>query len=170
MVKTPKTRHSKSSRDPVTIDLDADQVSRIGKDEPAGTEAVSETVPPSPTLAETVEAAQAGEAVTEAPSGPAAKSHARDYSFAEEPAPSSAPESSAEADGPPARPVRAPCSMPAYSALRAAEAQIRPAAARLRNCRRRFPISPRLAAMTVPHSGSKAFPRNSASSEASWLP
>jgi hypothetical protein len=101
MVKTPKTRHSKSSRDPVTIDLDADQVSRIGKDDPAGTEAVSGAVPP----AQTVEAAQTGEAPTEAPSGPAAESHARDYSFAEEPAPSPAPEPSAETDEPPARPA-----------------------------------------------------------------
>jgi hypothetical protein len=105
MVKTPKTRHSKSSRDPVTIDLDADQVSRIGKDDPAGTEAVSGAVPPAQTPPETVEAAQTGEAPTEAPSGPAAESHARDYSFAEEPAPSPAPEPSAETDEPPARPA-----------------------------------------------------------------
>ncbi len=105
MVKTPKTRHSKSSRDPVTIDLDADQVSRIGKDDPAGTEAVSGGVPPARTPPETVEAAQTGEAPTEAPSGPAAESHARDYSFAEEPAPSPAPEPSAETDEPPARPA-----------------------------------------------------------------
>lgn len=108
MVKTPKTRHSKSSRDPVTIDLDADQVSRIGKDDPAGAEAVSEAVPPAQTPPETVEAALAGEATTEAPSGPAAESHARAYSFAEEPAPSPASEHSREADEPPARPASQP--------------------------------------------------------------
>ncbi|EXL10292.1 hypothetical protein [Aquamicrobium defluvii] len=109
MVKTPKTRHSKSSRDPVTIDLDADQVSRIGKDDPAGIEAVSETVPPEQTPPETVEAAPVGEeTVTEAPSGPAAEGHARDYRFAEEPAPSPASEPSTEADEPPARPALQP--------------------------------------------------------------
>lgn len=36
MVKTPKTRHSRGSREPVTIDLDKDQVSRIADEGAAG--------------------------------------------------------------------------------------------------------------------------------------
>jgi hypothetical protein len=43
MVKTPKTRHSKTHREPVIIDLDPDQVARAG-DDPASTP--NEDVPP----------------------------------------------------------------------------------------------------------------------------
>ena len=38
MVKTPKTRHSKTQRDPVTIDLEPDAVTRMTDAEPAAAE------------------------------------------------------------------------------------------------------------------------------------
>lgn len=44
MVKTPTTRHSKSQREPVTIELDPGQVSRVA-DEPASGESLSEETP-----------------------------------------------------------------------------------------------------------------------------
>lgn len=102
MVKTPKTRHSKSSREPVTIDLDADQVSRIARDKAAGEEATKAEATPEPTPPEQVsqEAPLAEEPKAETPFEPPAESHAQDYSFKEEPAPPPAEEPAREADRP----------------------------------------------------------------------
>lgn len=98
MVKTPKTRHSKSSREPVTIDLDADQVSRIGKDDPVKAEAAPETPPAGQTPPERAEPVKVEEARAEQPSAPKAESLAQDYSFTEERAPTPAEEPAREAD------------------------------------------------------------------------
>jgi len=53
MVKTPRTRHSKVTSEPVTIDLEPDAVSRL-KAEEADAAAKAETSPPEPEKAETV--------------------------------------------------------------------------------------------------------------------
>lgn len=84
MVKTPRTRHSKSSREPMTIDLESDQVSRVEKaDTDAPTpEPVPSTPEPSVKAEETV-----GAAAEAKPAVPPVREHARDYSFAEKPAP-----------------------------------------------------------------------------------
>ncbi|MET3794889.1 COG4223 family protein [Aquamicrobium terrae] len=112
MVKTPKTRHSKSSREPVTIDLDADQVSRIARDKAAKEEAIKEEatkaeatpepIPPEQVSQEPqpAEAPLAEEPKVETPSEPPTGSHAQDYSFKEEPAPPPAEEPAREADRP----------------------------------------------------------------------
>lgn len=83
MVKTPRTRHSKSSREPVTIDLESDQVSRVEK---ADTDAPTpEPVPSTPEPA--VKAEETVKAAAEAkPAEPPVRDHARDYSFTEKPA------------------------------------------------------------------------------------
>lgn len=116
MVKTPKTRHSKSSREPVTIDLDADQVSRIGKDDPAKAEPARETLPAEESLPEPTEVIQTEEAKAEQPSEPKAESPAQDYSFQEEPAPSPAEEPARETVEP--KPFEAPPASPPEPARR----------------------------------------------------
>ncbi|MDH4991438.1 phage tail protein [Aquamicrobium lusatiense] len=84
MVKTPRTRHSKSSREPVTIDLESDQVSRVEKADTAAP--TPETVPSTPEPS--VKAEEAVRAAAEAkPAVPPVRDHARDYSFTEKPAP-----------------------------------------------------------------------------------
>lgn len=80
MVKTPKTRHSRSRREPVTIDLDPADVSRVGgKDQPdVGARAeASDTESPKETAAAAAEASQATY------DDKTSQSHGFDYDFGE---------------------------------------------------------------------------------------
>lgn len=77
MVKTPRTRHSKSGREPVTIDLESDRVSRMEKADEG--EPLAATPEPSA-------AAEKTAAETKPRESPV-HDHAQGYSFAEEPSP-----------------------------------------------------------------------------------
>ncbi len=103
MVKTPKTRHSKSHREPVTIELEPGAVSRVEESETTA-EGAAESV-------ETVAAAAGDEAVAAAESvaqseadRPAAKADdgyaSYDYSFEDNQPKASEPEREAAADAP----------------------------------------------------------------------
>ncbi|MCK9551545.1 phage tail protein [Aquamicrobium sp.] len=102
MVKTPRTRHSKSSREPVTIDLESDQVSRVEK---ADTDAPTpEPVPSTPEPA--VKAEETVRAAAEAkPAEPPVRDHARDYSFTEKPASKADEKPTSETTGDTAKPA-----------------------------------------------------------------
>lgn len=104
MVKTPKTRHSKSRREPVTIDLDPADVSRVTEvDGAAGDQARGEeaTSPSEPAGAESEAGAHAirSDTPAEAPESAAEQPKGFDYDFAEEPArPQPEPAATARAD------------------------------------------------------------------------
>jgi len=89
MVKTPKTRHSKTHREPVTIELEPGAVSRIKEAE--------------------AQAAESGEAKTRAETPEATQSGAQNFTMVDTPAEasaSSAPESESQADQAEAKPAR----------------------------------------------------------------
>lgn len=83
MVKTPRTRHSKSGREPVTIDLETDQVSRVEKADAGTPEPSSDPVPPQPERV-VAEEKTAGRTVEPQPQD-LPRDHAQGYSFTEEP-------------------------------------------------------------------------------------
>jgi hypothetical protein len=61
MVKTPRTRHSRTGKEPVTIDLSPEEVSRVGAEGSAAADASKPDTQPEPAIVEATGAAQAEE-------------------------------------------------------------------------------------------------------------
>ena len=75
MVKTPKTRHSKPQKEPVTIDLEPDAVSRVSEPDVSGTEKSAEESASVFEAAEPVVRAAQPEPVTESATAQPAPAH-----------------------------------------------------------------------------------------------